>query len=257
MVGHTITTDQTFKLGVSLTKGAYSPTFGKSFEEILENKAKEVKQETEKKASEATKEEPGIKTKKDKNNGLPDISKLIQNKENKQSESVRNTYNLLEQYKSERKLQKEDPFRMTKQKVLNNPHAAGNALIQPVHNNNNGGRRASRSQILSMWEKLSPTVTEDPMKKAVRIDIPLVNDVQALVLRMHPDRSISASLLGSEIMKDLIKKNKDKLEKTLKYHHLTLKEFNTYIHETDFTSYSGTKKKKHQKKKQQAAFDLI
>jgi len=74
---------------------------------------------------------------------------------------------------------------------------------------------------------------------------------------MHPDRSVTASLLGSHAMADLIRQNKDKLDRNLKHHHLTLREFLTYTTEVDFNNESGTKRKKQKGKKDKAVKDFI
>lgn len=248
---------KTFQLGISLTKPSLDPNSDKSFKEVLDNQIKETTKKAEEKVSEVSKDEKGIQKKKDKSPGdLPDISKIIKNTDPKSDDSFRTTYLLLERFKSERKTKYDDPFSANKHKVVQNlHHAIGNPLIDP-YGHQGQPRRMSRSQILSLWERMTPTVTEDPMKRSVRIDIPMLHDVQALVLRLHPDKSVSASLLGSEAMQELIKRNKDKLESKLKHHHLTLKEFNTYISETEFTLYSGTKKKKN-KQKSRKVMDII
>lgn len=261
MIGHTIQYNdiETFKLSNSLLKNPLKFNLGASFEEVLESKAEEVKKETQEKTQEIV-EEGIAKKKKSKDNAndkLPDITQITQNNNQKSSREIQNTYKLLDKFRDNKRSQEELLLKSPRQLALNNAHNfAGQALIQPVFDQPQ--RRMNRSQMLDMWEKFAPTLTEDPMKKAVRLDIPLLNDIQALVLRIHPDKSISASLLGSKIMGELIKNNKDQLDRNLRHHHLSLREFNTYRSELEFTNESGTKKKKKQAKQNKTKdLDLV
>jgi hypothetical protein len=68
-----------------------------------------------------------------------------------------------------------------------------------------------------------------------------------LVLRLNGDRSISASILTSEVMSELIKQNKSKLGDHFKKHNLSLREFNTYRSELELNSESGAKRQKRKK----------
>jgi len=245
----------TFKLSNALLKDPYKPGISKSFEEVLNDEVKEVIVKEEKKVIETTTDKKK-KSKQNQNESLPDISKIIPNGKN-DSASTRNTYLLLEKFKSDKKYLEEAPKGLREQVLMNATNAAGQPLIQPIYDQM-PRRGMTKSHMLELWEKMAPTVTEDPMKKAVRLDIPLLNDVQALVLRIHPDRSISASLLGSKEMLDLVKLNKDRLDRNLRHHNLSLRELNGYISELDLSRESGTRKqRKNKSKTKKSEVDLI
>lgn len=240
-----------FRMANSLLKNPPGANFDNSFEEVLESKVKEVAQKAQDKATDVATENKGVKKKKVKENPtdqLPNVTQIIQNVDKRSSREIQNTYLLLDKFRESRKLQEDELLRNPREQLLNNAYnVAGQPLIQPVYDQ--GQRRPwSRAQILENWERYAPLITEDITKKSVRIDIPLLNDVQALVLRMHPDRSITASILASKEMAELLKQNKDKLDRNLRHHHLSLREFNTYRSELEFTSESGTRKKKRQPK---------
>ncbi len=238
-----------FKLGNSILKNSGSSTFGKAFEEVLETKAQEVKSKVEEKASEVLDTKVSKKKKDNLEKGLPDISGIISKNDRSVSHEIKNTYLLLDRFRNERRSKEDDLSKGARQQAMNNAHNfAGQALIQPTYER--GQRRMSKSQVLNAWEKFAPSVSEDITKRSVRIDIPMLNDVQALVLRMHPDKSITASLLGSKEIGELIKQNKDKLDKNLRHHHLSLREFNTYQGELTFNTESGTTKKRKKQAKQ-------
>lgn len=238
-----------FKLGNSILKNSSPSTLGKSFEEVIETKVKEVEKKIDEKASEVL-DTKGTKKKKDKlGNELPDISSLLSKNDRADSHEIRNTYLLLDKFRKDRKSQEDEGSKGSRQQTLNNANnVAGQALIEPTYER--GQRKMSKSQLLNAWEKCAPSVTEDITKKSVRIDIPMLNDVQALVLRLHPDKSISASLLGSKEVGELLKQNKDKLDRNLRHHHLSLREFNTYQGELTFNTESGTTKKRKKPAKQ-------
>lgn len=245
-----------FKMANSLMK---EPSIsGSSFNEVLDNQIKEIAKGVKEKVTDKVLDiDAKGKKKKDDLKGLPDITKIFQNSEMKESREVKNTYQLLDKFREDKDFQ--DEFsKGARQQVLDNANnAAGQALIQPIYDQT-PRRRFSKAQLLSNWEKYTPQVTEDITKRSVRIDIPLVNDIHALVLRMHPDRSITASLLGSKVMEDLIKQNKDKLDRSLRHHHLSLREFNAYTSEVEFNSESGTKRKKRQgKTEKKSDLDLV
>ena len=231
-----------FRQANALLKSASTASFDETLEQTLEAQVKEVSRNAKDKANEIVEETANGSKKKKENspNTLPDITQITKNVERGSSSEVRNTYQLLERFKDKKKAQDEE--KGPRQQQMDNANFAGQAMFQPVMEQ--GQRRATKSQMLAAWEKFAPTVTEDVTKKAVRIDIPLINDVQAIILRMHPDRSISASLLGSYEMGELLKQNKDKLDKNLRHHHLSLREFNAYKSDLEFTSESGTKKSK-------------
>ena len=244
-----------FKQANSLLQNSY---FDETFEQVLEAQVKEAGRNARDKASEVIEETADTKKKKAKENHpdtLPDVTQIIRNTDKNSSNEVKNTYLLLDKMK-EKKKSFDDELKSPRQQVMENANFAGQAMFQPV--NDQGQRKATKSQMLAAWERFAPTVTEDVTKKAVRIDIPLINDVQAIVLRMHPDKSITASLLGSFEMGELAKQHKDKLDRNLRHHNLSLREFNAYRSELEFTSESGTKKgKKKPAKTNKPVLDIM
>ena len=240
---------ESFRKANTLLNNPAQNYFGPSFEETLENQAKEAVRKTKDQTNEITDNTTDTKKKKSKENsheGLPDITQIMRNTDRGNPHGAKNTYLLLEKFKEKKKIQDEDFNNNQRQQLLNNANFAGQAMVQPVYDQ--GQRKASKSQMLAAWEKFAPVVTEDATKKAVRLDIPLLNDIQAVVLRMHPDRSVTASLLCSYEMGELVKQSKDRLDRNLRHHHLSLREFNTYHSELDLNSESGTSKKKKQAK---------
>ena len=234
-----------FRQANALLKNSSLISFDETLEQALEAQVKEASKNARDKANEIVEDTAnGSKKKKENNpNTLPDITQITRNVERGSSSEVRSTYQLLEKFKDKKRTQDEDLPKSPRQQQMDNANFAGQTMFQPVADQGTR-QKASKSQLLAAWEKYSPTVTEDITKKAVRIDIPLLNDVQAIVLRMHPDKSITASLLGSFEMGELLKQNKDKLDRNLRHHQLSLREFNTYRSELEFTSESGTKKSK-------------
>src|SRR3989338_2150903 len=122
-----------FKLGNSILKNPSQSTFGKSFEEVIETKVKEVEKKIDEKASEVL-DTKGIKKKKDKlGNELPDISSLLTKNDKSDSHEIRNTYLLLDKFRKARKPQEDEGSKGSKQQTLNNAHnVAGQALIEPT-----------------------------------------------------------------------------------------------------------------------------
>lgn len=240
----------TFSLGNSLLLNPSSSKIGDSFKEVLDEKVIEVARAVKDKAEAVSEDSNKTKKKKEnKNEELINITKFIQNSDRRSSQEVQSVYSLLEKFKEDKKPQDDLLFKGPRQQLLSNANnPLGQPLIQPVYDQ--GQRRMTRSQLLALWENFAPFITEDVTKKSVRIDIPLLNDVQALVLRIHPDKSITASLLGSKAMGELIKQNKDQLNRNLKHHNLSLREFNTYRSELTFNNEAGTRKKKKQAKPQ-------
>ena len=231
-----------FKQANSLLKSSFMTSFDEIFEQTLEAQIKEASKNAKDKANEIVEDTANSSKKKAKENPntLPDITTITKNVERGSSSEVRSTYKLLDKFKDKKKIQDEE--KGPRQQLMENANFAGQTMFQPVADQ--GQRKTTKSQMLAAWEKFAPTITEDITKKSVRIDIPMINDVQAIVLRMHSDKSITASLLGSHEMGELLKQNKDKLDRNLRHHNLSLREFNAYRSDLEFTSESGTKKSK-------------
>lgn len=250
---------QSFKLANLLLNNNYIKPGTLSFEEVLETKIKEANENVKEEGSSTIEESKEPKKKKfneNKNQDLPDISQIIQNQGQRNLADTHNSHLLLKKFRVDRKPEEDLSRSMRQQAIQNATNAPAQPFIQPI-NDQGLPRRLTKSQALELWERYAPYVTEDPMKKSVRIDIPLLNDIQALVLRIHPDKSVSATLLGSEEIAKLVKENKDKLDRNLKHHHLSLKEFNVYHSELTFDSESGTKKQKRKRKSAKKNVDLI
>ena len=253
---------ESFRMANSLIKDSTRiSSSGASFEEVLENQAQEALRNVKEKAQDVIVQDKNFgKRKKIKDdlrkNEILELPNFRQNIEGRKLfGDLQNAHGLFDKGKERKKFQDEDLFSSKKQQLLNNSSSiAGQPLFQPVYDQPR--RRMTKSQMLEQWEKLAPMVTEDITKKTVRLDIPLLNDVQALVLRLHSDRSITASLLGSQQMVDLIKQSKDRLDRNLRHHHLSLREFNTYRSELEFNFESGTKKKRKRQAKSIKKVDL-
>lgn len=230
----------------SILKDPVQKPIGQNFSEVLETQANEAKENTKEEAAKVldNKKSTSEKKKTATNEKLPNAVNIIEN-DKQQNNTTQRTYSLLKNLKDKTASSEEEGFKGAKENA--NPNAIGQAQVQPL-NNNNGGRKMSKSKLLSMWDKLSPTVTEDSGLKSVRVDIPLVKDLKAIVLKLNQDRSISASLLGSSDISELVKQNKDKLDTTFRHHNLSLREIKTYRSELDLNSESGTKKKKKRQK---------
>lgn len=245
--------DFNFNIGTSILKDPATATTT-NFGNVLEEKIKEATVSDTKRTDKGTKVKEN-KEKKPTLGELPDISKLLNDPKDCQSNGVRSAYSILEKLKDKSSNQ-EESFGNNTKNPDHSPNVVGHPLVDRL--NQDSGQKASRSKILSLWERVAPTVSEDSFRKSVRIDIPLLNDVRTLILRMNSDRSISASLLGSEAMADLIRQNKDKLEKNLKDHNLTLREFRTYHSELEFNNESGSKKQKRKPAKAKTfAVDIL
>ncbi len=244
----------TFKLTNTILQNPVKFDLSATFEEVLEET--EVKTPTNKTKKEETSEDIeqifGLKTKKGKENdkGLPDIQSIIQNNDRREAYRIlQSSSPLLDQLKEIKKFNEENNKSGLRQQTMNNAHNfAGQAQTTPISDNGQN-KKYSRPQLLSLWEKFTPQITEDITKRSVRIDIPLVYDIQTLVLRLNPDRSVTASMLGSKEMAELIKNNKDRLDKNLRHHHLSLKEFNTYHSELVLNTETGSARKKRKQGK--------
>lgn len=239
---------QSFRMANSLL-GTVQPVFGTNFSEVLEKKVLEEETKLKGKVSEnvtegtTTTKKKKVKTKE----GLLDASQLIRNDNRQGLQGTQSTYKLLGKLRDKKQAEEDSDSQngLLGQALTHVNNAAGQALVQPIFDQ--AKKQMSKAKVLENWERLAPSVTEDVMKKAIRIDIPLVNDIQALVLRLNPDKTISASILGSQIMSDMLRQNKDKLDRNLRHLNLQLRELNTYYTEIEFNNEAGTKKKKRQK----------
>lgn len=78
-----------------------------------------------------------------------------------------------------------------------------------------------RKKQLANWEELAPRIVEDPKNRAVRIDIPGLNDVQTLIVRMKRD-AVSIQVVGDKSTMERLQANESELNKNLRAHDIKL-----------------------------------
>ncbi len=94
----------------------------------------------------------------------------------------------------------------------------GNVAQQDAPNNNDSG---SRKKQLENWEDLAPKIVEDPINRAVRIDIPGLNDIETLIVRMNPS-GVGIQAVGSKDAMSRLMSSESELAKKLREHNITL-----------------------------------
>lgn len=98
------------------------------------------------------------------------------------------------------------------QKAIVNAVREGNVAQQESQNQNDGNERKRQ---LANWEDLAPRVTEDTINRAVRIDIPGLNDVETIIVRMKRD-AVSMQVVGSKDAMERLHLNQAELVRNLK-----------------------------------------
>ncbi len=93
----------------------------------------------------------------------------------------------------------------------------GNVAQQDSPNNDSGSRRKQ----LENWEDLAPKVVEDPVNKAVRIDIPGINDIETLIVRMNRG-AVGIQVVGSKDAMGRLMSGESELAKKLREHNIVL-----------------------------------
>lgn len=93
----------------------------------------------------------------------------------------------------------------------------GNVAQQDSPNNDSGSRRKQ----LENWEDLAPKVIEDPVNKAVRIDIPGINDIETLIVRMNRG-AVGIQVIGSKDAMGRLIGGESELAKKLRDHNIVL-----------------------------------
>lgn len=93
----------------------------------------------------------------------------------------------------------------------------GNMAQQDAPNNDSGSRRKQ----LENWEDLAPKVVEDPINKAVRIDIPGINDIETLIVRMNRG-AVGIQVVGSKDAMGRLMHGESELAKRLREHNIVL-----------------------------------
>lgn len=98
------------------------------------------------------------------------------------------------------------------QKAIVNAVREGNVAQQESQNQNDGNERKRQ---LANWEDLAPRVTEDTVNRAVRIDIPGLNDIETIIVRMKRD-AVSMQVVGSKDAMERLHLNQAELVRNLK-----------------------------------------
>lgn len=93
----------------------------------------------------------------------------------------------------------------------------GNIAQKDAPNNDSGSRRRQ----LENWEDLAPKVIEDPVNKAVRIDIPGINDIETLIVRMNRG-AVGIQVIGSKDAMGRLIGGESELAKKLREHNIVL-----------------------------------
>jgi len=102
-------------------------------------------------------------------------------------------------------------------KVLTEAYREGNvAQEQTAHHDSN-----DRKKQLAKWEELAPRIIEDPKNRAVRIDIPGLNDVETLIVRMKQD-SVHVQIVGDKSTMERLQSSESELSRKLRDHNVKL-----------------------------------
>lgn len=78
-----------------------------------------------------------------------------------------------------------------------------------------------RKKQLANWEEMAPRIIEDPKNRAVRIDIPGLNDVETLIVRMN-NNSVQVQVVGEKSVMERLQSSESELSKKLREHNVTL-----------------------------------
>lgn len=103
--------------------------------------------------------------------------------------------------------------------------------------NNNYDDANDRKRQLANWENLAPRITEDIKNRAVRIDIPGVNDIQTLIVRMKQNK-VNIQAVGDRTTMAALESRKAELAFMLNKKNVSMGELQV------FDSNSLAKKKK-------------
>jgi len=102
-------------------------------------------------------------------------------------------------------------------KVVTEAYREGNvAQEQTGHHDSN-----DRKKQLAKWDELAPRIIEDPKNRAVRIDIPGLNDVQTLIVRMKQD-SVHVQVVGEKSAMERLQSSEGELSRKLRDHNVKL-----------------------------------
>lgn len=84
-----------------------------------------------------------------------------------------------------------------------------------------------RKKMLAKWDKMVPRVIEDVKNRAVRVDIPGIEDLQSLIVRVSGN-GVSIQVAGSEQSMKLLKDHQGELRDRLSKHEIKLGSLKTF-----------------------------
>lgn len=84
-----------------------------------------------------------------------------------------------------------------------------------------------RKRQLANWEELAPTIIEDPVNRAVRLDIPGVEDVETLIVRMNKN-GVGVQIVGSKGAMEQLIATESELAKRLHAYSIGLDKFQAF-----------------------------
>ncbi|MBT6842334.1 MAG: hypothetical protein HOA17_00880 [Candidatus Melainabacteria bacterium] len=84
-----------------------------------------------------------------------------------------------------------------------------------------------RKKQLANWEELAPSIIEDPTNKAIRLDIPGIEDLETLIVRMNKG-SVGIQVIGSKGAMEQLISNESELAKRLGAKSIGLDKFQVF-----------------------------
>ncbi len=147
-----------------------------------------------------------------------DQRKLIENKEERQeiqehifaSEEKKDSQEIQNKYIST-ETQKAETLQSNQQQVVNAVRE-GNVAQQEARQENSNERKKQ----LANWEDLAPRIMEDPVNRAIRIDLPGLNDIETLIVKMNKGDAVSIQIVGSKETMQQLKSGEAELSRRLR-----------------------------------------
>jgi len=87
----------------------------------------------------------------------------------------------------------------------------------------------NRKKQLSQWHSLAPRIMEDVKLKAVRVDIPGVEDLHTLIVKSVGTKNVRIDVVGSDATMKLIKAKQADLQRRLGKHDINLTDLRTHF----------------------------
>lgn len=110
------------------------------------------------------------------------------------------------------------------QKQITEAFREGNLAEQETQYQDSSNERKRQ---LANWEELAPSIIEDPMNKAIRLDIPGIEDVETLIVRMNKN-GVGIQVVGAKGAMEQLMATESELAKRLRAHSLGLDKFQTF-----------------------------